>query len=62
MNGSQNPFSISFGLPPSVYVTRLEQTNSIISDFSNNAASGHVFMITGVRGSGKTVLMSAVAS
>lgn len=62
MRESQNPFSISFGLPPVRYVARLEQTNDIIVDFSNNISSGHVFMITGVRGCGKTVLLSTVSS
>ncbi len=56
-----NPFTINFGKTPDQYISRLSQTNRIIDDFTDPNAPNQVFMITGVRGSGKTVLMTNVA-
>ncbi len=61
MKTAQNPFSISFGIPPARYVSRLDPMEEILSDFSNSVSSGHVFLITGVRGCGKTVLLATVS-
>ncbi len=56
-----NPFTINFGKTPDLYISRISQTNRIIEDFSDPNVPNQVFMITGVRGSGKTVLMTNVA-
>jgi len=56
-----NPFAISFGKKPVQFVPRLAQTNEIIDDFDKNPASGQIYMIAGVRGSGKTVMMTSIA-
>lgn len=59
---SHNPFSTTFGMEPNNYIQRIEETQKIITDFSSDEPSNYVYLITGVRGSGKTVLLSNVAS
>jgi hypothetical protein len=57
-----NPFTLSFGKKPIQYVSRITQTNHVIETFQSEYASDQIFMITGVRGVGKTVFMTNVAS
>lgn len=57
----KNPFAITFGLKPDNYISRISQTDEIISNF-NNSSNNNIYMITGVRGSGKTVMLSYVSS
>lgn len=57
-----NPFSTTFGLEPSNYIKRIKETDLIVSEFSSESISNYVYIITGLRGSGKTVLMSAIAN
>ena len=52
----KNPYSVVFGIEPAEYVDRLKQTESIVSDLEEG--NQRVFMVTGVRGSGKTVFMT----
>lgn len=54
-----NPFELTFGLKPDNYISRLKQSEEVISSFEEG--NQHVFMITGVRGTGKTVLLSYVS-
>ena len=58
----QNPFDISFGKRPLQNISRIRQTNEIIEAFSSPLITQQLFMITGVRGSGKTVLMNTIAN
>ena len=57
-----NPFSIVFGKKPRQYIPRVAQTNHVIDDFTSENPSTQVYMITGVRGSGKTVMMTNIDS
>ena len=57
-----NPFTLSFGKKPLQYVSRLSQTNLIIEDFTAAEPPNQIYMITGVRGSGKTVMMTNIAN
>lgn len=57
----QNPFSLSFGRKPAQYISRLVQTEEIIEDFQQDRPVSQVYMITGVRGAGKTVFMTNIA-
>ncbi len=59
---SKNPFSISFGTKPLNYVERINEKNQIISDISDDFPSSHAYIITGSRGSGKTVFMTSIAN
>jgi len=56
-----NPFTLSFGKQPLTYISRLEQTNEVVENFSAEPAGCMMYMITGVRGAGKTVLMTSIA-
>ena len=53
-----NPFTLSFGLEPASYIARHQQTDEVIRSFSSDPSPSHMYMITGIRGSGKTVLLS----
>jgi primosomal protein N' len=57
----QNPFSLSFGKEPISFIEREKQTSEIIGDFSDENPAYQVCMITGVRGSGKTVMLTDIA-
>lgn len=56
-----NPFTLSFGKKPIQYVSRIAQTSQIVENYVSEHPSNQVYMITGVRGSGKTVMMTAIA-
>jgi polyhydroxyalkanoate synthesis regulator protein len=58
---TQNPFSIVFGVEPENTIERLEEKQRIIGDFSMPNPPTNVYIITGLRGTGKTVLLSAIA-
>lgn len=55
---NSNPFTLSFGMEPVQYISRFSQRNEIIDAFVSDNPSSYVYMITGVRGSGKTVMLS----
>ncbi len=57
-----NPFSLSFGKEPLSEINREQQESEIITGFTAENPEFHAAMITGVRGSGKTVLMTKVAA
>ncbi|MGN8906418.1 ATP-binding protein [Bacillota bacterium HCP28S3_F12] len=57
-----NPFTLTFGQKPLEYIPRLDQTSTIIDTFDVDRPTNHVFMISGVRGSGKTVMLSEISS
>lgn len=57
-----NPFTLSFGKKPLQYVSRISQMQEIVENFNNETPSNQIYMITGVRGSGKTVMMTGIAS
>ena len=56
-----NPFTITFGKQPNKLIARYEDTDRIISTFNADNAVSQTFLIEGIRGSGKTVLMTTVA-
>lgn len=55
-----NPFELTFGLKPSNYISRLKQSEEIISNFKSSTGNKS-FIITGVRGTGKTVMLSHIS-
>lgn len=57
-----NPFTLSFGKKPLQYISRISQTNELIENFTAQDPSNQIYMITGVRGSGKTVMMAGIAN
>ncbi|MBP5216365.1 MAG: AAA family ATPase [Bacilli bacterium] len=58
---ANNPFSITFGIEPSNLIKRIKETDKVIAEFSSETVSNYVYVITGLRGSGKTVLLSTIA-
>lgn len=56
-----NPFTLSFGSTPTQYLPRLDETQSIYERIAAPTSLSHCFVITGVRGAGKTVLLTSVA-
>ena len=57
-----NPFTLSFGKKPLQYISRISQTNEIIDNFNAQEPTNQIYMLTGVRGTGKTVMMTSIAS
>ena len=57
-----DPFTLSFGKKPLQYISRISQTNQILETFRSDVPSNQIFMITGVRGSGKTVMITSIAN
>lgn len=57
---SDNPFTLTFGRQPSTSIARLKDTNQIAGSFSANNPICQTYLISGLRGSGKTVLMTSV--
>ena len=57
-----NPFSLSFGKEPKNHINRKLDNQEIIKSFLSDNPSANVCMITGVRGSGKTVTLTNIAN
>lgn len=57
-----NPFTLSFGKKPAQFISRITQTNEIVENFRADVPSNQIYMLTGVRGSGKTVMMTTVSN
>ena len=53
-----NPFTLDFGTEPGLYIPRTAELSRIIRTFESDTPSSHMFILTGVRGTGKTVLMT----
>lgn len=56
-----NPFDISFGKKPTENITRFRLSKEITDAFDAETVSQQIYLLTGVRGSGKTVLMNTIA-
>ncbi|MDE7249446.1 MAG: ATP-binding protein, partial [Lachnospiraceae bacterium] len=56
-----NPFTLSFGKKPQQYISRIAQTNEIIENFMAQEPPNQIYMLTGVRGSGQTGMMTSIA-
>lgn len=55
-----NPFSLSFGKEPVNAISRDKQIGEIVEGLTSTNPEFQVCMITGVRGSGKTVMMTEI--
>lgn len=56
----ENPFTLSFGKKPLEYVSQGAQVSKITETFDMETPTNHVYILTGVRGSGKTVALTEV--
>ena len=57
-----NPFTIVFGKEPPQLISRDGQIGEIIEDFTSDNPASQVYMITGLRGIGKTVAMTSIVN
>jgi len=58
----RNPYTITFGREPAQSIPRLEESETILRDFTDEVPSQQVYIVTGVRGCGKTVFMTEIAN
>ena len=58
---NNNPFTLAFGKKPLQYVSRIVQTDQIVEDYVADPVTNQIYMVTGVRGSGKTVMVTNIA-
>ncbi len=58
----KNPSTLAFGKSPINYIERVMQKNEIIDNFSDENPPYQVCMVTGVRGAGKTVILTEKSS
>ena len=56
-----NPFSIMYGVIPPSLVKRNEAFGKIMDAFTDEDTVAFSYFITGIRGSGKTVLLRSIA-
>lgn len=56
----RNPFVLNFGKVPSQYISREIIIDEIVQEMLEEDAQNNCFMLTGTRGSGKTVTMTAI--
>ena len=56
-----NPFSLDFGAEPYLMIPRFSEQTKIMDTFLSDNPSSHIFLLVGVRGSGKTVLMTSIS-
>lgn len=56
----ENPFCLSFGKEPDRYVKREDAYSQIVDSFNSLSPSNNCYLIMGIRGSGKTVLLSTI--
>lgn len=61
MKNTENPFTLDFGREPAELIPRVSAMNELVSAFTAETPSQHIAMVTGVRGSGKTVFMTSAA-
>ncbi len=61
MSEKTNPYTLSFGKQPPQMVSRFFETQDIIDAFKSDPPANQVYILTGVRGSGKTVTMTEIA-
>ena len=56
-----NPYTLMFGKEPVQMISRIGETDEIYRNFLADVSPQQVYMITGVRGSGKTVQMTEIS-
>ncbi len=57
----RNPYTLVFGKEPAQAISRASQSVEIMENFCREEPSQQIYMITGVRGTGKTVFMTDIS-
>lgn len=58
----KNPFNINFGKEPFSIISRENELHDVYESFSSDYPFSNVFILTGTRGSGKTVAMTNISN
>ena len=58
----QNPFNINFGKEPFSLISRENELHEVFDSFSSENPNSNVYVLTGIRGSGKTVAMTNISN
>ena len=58
----ENPFSLMYGKTPYSLIERRKQVDEIVETFNSNYPSTYSYLISGIRGSGKTVKFKGKSS
>lgn len=61
MKNGYNPYAVAFGRIPTSYINRDIIIDEIVSAFNSENVDSQCFKLTGIRGSGKTVAMTAIS-
>ena len=56
----KNPFAVNFGVIPTQYINREVLVDEIVDNFNSDEILNSCYMLTGTRGTGKTVTMTAI--
>ncbi len=56
-----NPFNITFGKEPEEFISRKGELEEIYNSLSLNLSNNEIFIISGIKGSGKTVALTSVS-
>ncbi|MDO4179403.1 MAG: AAA family ATPase [Phascolarctobacterium sp.] len=62
LTAKENPFSLTFGKEPFSFIDQYKQNTEIIDSFLSPNPAYQVCMLTGVRGSGKTVSLTTISN
>ena len=57
---ARNPYAISFGRIPHQYISRDYVLDEILDALTSDIVEQQAFKLTGIRGTGKTVMLSAI--
>lgn len=60
LNEDMNPFTLTFGVLPEQFIKRDEIKDKVLRIFNSSRNEQNVFILTGVRGSGKTVMLNNI--
>lgn len=58
---NNNPFNITFGKEPSSIISRTQELEEVFNSFASSSPNSQVYILTGIRGAGKTVAMTTVS-
>ncbi len=56
----KNPYSLVFGKEPAEHISRLAQFAMVMDSFNGTTDDQQIYLVTGIRGSGKTVFMTDI--
>ena len=57
----QNPYNVMFGVEPPQSISRVAQMKEVLDSFNAGQSVQSMYLVTGIRGSGKTVFMTEVS-